>query len=388
MVVMAVPTDTDHQPPRRLLHVVHAVRTLDPAGGGIVTFLESLCRGLRDDTVQTGIEAVFPTARHWRVLAIRRPIDFHRRIRALLADADALHVHGVFGWHVLLGVLAARRMGRAYVITLHGHLHPDALRERRLAKRLCLALFGCRVLRGAGAVLVTTDAEREIVARHVEGVRTECIMPGLEVPASPPSLAADRRPVAGSGLRVLYLGRLHPHKGVHRVIEALAALADAGIPATLMIAGRGDPGYARRLDRQVASSGLNDRVRFLGHVDAAERARLWPETDVLVLPSRSENFGFAAAEAMAAGRPVIVGEGVGLAPLVMDRDCGHVIPADDACALADALEAVSDSERRMAMGRNAHAAALDHFSQVAMGTGHERVYRRLVGMPPASSAAT
>ncbi|WP_195759546.1 glycosyltransferase family 4 protein [Spiribacter sp. 2438] len=358
--------------PRR---VVHALRTLDPAGGGVVTYVQHLRRSLAERSVELHCEAVFPSSRHWRVLALRWPWLFRARIRARLDGADLLHVHGVFGWHVLLGVMAARRAKCPYVVTLHGHLHPDALRERRLAKWLCLSLFGRRVLEDAAAVTVTAEEEAHCLRLHAPAAHVAEVLPGLDVPASEPP--PPERPIADTScLRLLYLGRLHPHKGVHRLVQALAALSRRGVSVHLTVAGSGLRHYRWWLHRLVAWHGLGSRVMFMGHVDADERAALWNTADALALPSRSENFGFAVAEAMAMGRPVIVSKNVGLASLVSAKESGLVVDARDSVALQAAFMALADPERRQRYGRNAYQAARQALSLQTMGDAHWQLYER------------
>ncbi|UEX76750.1 glycosyltransferase [Spiribacter halobius] len=359
--------------------MVHAVRTTDPAAGGFVTYLQSLRRGMTDDDIELCWEGVFPRNANWRVLALLRPLRFLRRVRRQLETADLLHVHGVFGWHVLLSLLAARSLGRPHVVSVHGHLHPDALRERRLSKRICLAWFGRRALRRAEAVLVTAPPEREIVRRYAPQAHIVEVMPGLEVPPVPESGAVTRAGEAPGPIHVLYLGRLHPHKGLHRLIRALGEARAEGLDAELIVAGTGSRSYRLALWLLVRGLGLRQQVRFLGHVGAGVRARLWRRADVFALPSRSENFGFAAAEAMAAGVPVIVSENVGLASLVAGRGCGEVVPPENTEALRRALLAYADPSVRREQGRRAHEAAVEAFSLQTMGAAHGALYRRVAG---------
>lgn len=362
----------------RQLTVLHAVRTTDPAGGGFVTYLASLRQGLAGRSVAIRTEGVFPHHRHWRVVALRRPLRFLARVKRQLGGVDVLHVHGVFGWHALLSVRAAVAAARPYVVTVHGHLHDDALRERRTSKRLYLAIAGRAMLEHASAVLVTTPLERNIVRRRAPRARIEEVTPGLAVPAAPFSEAAASEGPAAHPLRVLYLGRLHPHKGLHLVVRALGEACNEAPDAELTIAGTGRPGYQRRVARLAARMGLADRVRFLGHVDAERKSSLFRKADVFVLPSRSENFGFAPAEAMAAGIPVVLSENVGLADLVARRQCGRVVPVGDVDALRLALWSYVDPAVRREHGRRAHAAAREAFSFERMGAALETLYRDIV----------
>lgn len=374
-------------PGPRPLVVLHALRTADPAAGGFVTYLEGLRRGLAGRPLELPSESVFPRNRDWRVVALRRPLRFLGRVRRRLRGADLLHLHGVFGWHVLLAAAAARASARPYVVTVHGHLHRDALRERGLAKRVYLALAGRRILEDAAAVLVATPAERDLVRRRAPGARVAEVLPGLEVPARPRSgAAADERAPPGP-LGVLYLGRLHPHKGLHVLVRALAAARDAGLDAELAVAGGGRRRYRRGVERLAARLGIAARVHFLGHVDAARRERLLVASQLFVLPSRSENFAYAVAEAMGAGMPVIVSANVGLAPLVERCRCGRVVPVDDPEALRRALLDYADPALRREHGRRAHATARESFAIAHMAAAHEALYREAAGAPDATAAA-
>lgn len=364
---------------RRPLTVVHALRTADPAGGGVVTYVERLREAFAGHSVALRIESVFPRAGNWRVVALRRPWRFLARVRRRLRDADLLHVHGVFGWHVLLSVRAAAALGRPYALTAHGHLHPEALRERRLAKRGYLALAGRRILENASVVLASVPAERDLLQRHAPRARVELLMPGLPVSEALPRTRTDAPETAGRGpLNVLYLGRLHPHKGLHLAVEALAAVRADNLDAVLTVAGSGRPRYRRAVVRLAERLGVVDQVAFVGHIGAEERTRLLADADLLVLPSRSENFGFSAAEAMAAGLPVVVTESVGLASLVRDRRCGRIVPAGSVAAMERALLAYADPVRRREDGRRAHAAAREAFSIPEMAAALAAIYRAIV----------
>lgn len=363
------------------MKVLHVVRTTDPRAGGFNSYIDSLRQGLTGSRTELDVEGVFAGEQRARVLSLRAPPRFWRRVRNKLASAELLHVHGIFGWHVLLGVLAAWRARRPYVLSLHGHLQPAALRERALSKRLILALIGRRILTRAGAVLVTAPAEAECLRAQAPAANVRELVPGLPLPEHTP-------PPAGNSptLRVLYIGRLHPHKGLPLLLEALARLRAEGMAASLAVAGGGHAHHRRRVLGRITELGLDEAVSLLGHIDAAERDRRLADCDVLALPSRSENFGFVVAEAMAAARPVIVSEGVGLAPTVRAWDCGTVIPVGDAQALATALRTMTDTEVRARQGAQALAAARTCFALTKMGAEAEAIYREAVGPADTTTA--
>lgn len=353
------------------LKVMHVVRTPDLSAGGFISYIDSLRAGLAEHPVSLSMESVFPRNQSARVLALKTPVSFFRRVQRKLVDTDVLHVHGIFGWHVLLGVWAARRVGRPYVLTMHGHLHAEMMRERQLSKRVYLALIGNAILRDAAAILVTAPAEAAIVEQRVPQARIHQIVPGLAVPAAAPRRDAAQ---AGQPLRLFFVGRLHPHKGLRELLQAVANATAQGMTLHLQVAGHGHAHELRRVQGDIKRLGLADQVELLGYIEPAERDRLLPQADVLPLPSRSENFGFVVAEALRVGVPVIVTEGVGLAPLVREHGCGTVIPVGDVEALTDALLSYREADRRAAESARAHAAAAACFSLEKMGAECAAVY--------------
>ncbi len=155
---------------------------------------------------------------------------------------------------------------------------------------------------------------------------------------------------------LLYFGRLDLfQKGLDTLLEAFARLA-AGRPAVeLRVAGRGrDAAAAAAL---AAELGVSERVRMLGPVSDAERLRLFAGATLLVMPSRFEGFGLVAAEALAAGLPVVAAE-AGALPEVLGSGGGVLVPPGDAAALARAVaRLLDDAEERRRLSREARESA-------------------------------
>ena len=147
----------------------------------------------------------------------------------------------------------------------------------------------------------------------------------------------------GEPLTIGYVGRFHPKKNLGLLIRAVAQL-----PAnvTLRVAGAGSEDAERDLDLLIASEGLIHRVERVGFLAADERNAFLRDLDLLVMPSAYECFGMAAAEALAAGIPVVVSRGTGIAALVAETDAGAVIcPTLDSLCASLTLFASSDEVR-------------------------------------------
>jgi glycosyltransferase involved in cell wall biosynthesis len=114
---------------------------------------------------------------------------------------------------------------------------------------------------------------------------------------------------------------------------------------TLVFAGPDEGGVKTELDQMATQLGVRTKVQFAGPVFGEAKWAAYRDADVFVLPSQNENFGNTAAEAVAAGTPVVVTEQCGIAPLLAE-EAGLVVP-HDAAALSEALERIlSDSELR------------------------------------------
>lgn len=302
------------------------------------------------------------------------------------SGARVLHAHNLqplFGWRALA---AARAAGAKVVLHLHQYRLVCAVGVCFTAGRECTRCHGTNTLpgvlhncRGSRAEAVSYAAALALWQRRVLAQADAVVVPsafaaerllalGVALPqdrvhvVAPPlrALAAaapgaaegrrlDRRRAAGDvppprsagvyapdGRYALVVSRLAPEKGIETAIDACARL---GRP--LVIAGDG-PMKAELRRRAEGARWPSDSphaktagmVRFTGRVCAAELARLRARAAVAVVPSRSaETFGIAAAEALAAGLPVVA-SAVGALPELVEP-AGLVRPGDcDALALA------------------------------------------------------
>ena len=107
------------------------------------------------------------------------------------------------------------------------------------------------------------------------------------------------------------------------LLDAVASLrTNGGVRLPLDVAGGGDAMQRQELQERARRLGIEQDVRFLGFVHGEAKARLLAESDVFVLPSYHENFGVAAVEAMAAGLPALVSDGVALADEIQVAGAG------------------------------------------------------------------
>ncbi len=292
-----------------------------------------------------------------RTLAVgwKPSLSLARWLRTEAGRYDVIHVHALFTYATIPGCASARRAGVPNVLTPHGMLDPGSLTRRSWKKRPYYLAVERRNVLGAAALHATSAFEGDALAALGLGASTRVVPLGVRAP----SLRRVERAV-GAPLRLLFVGRLHPIKGLPRLIDALADPVSGS--ASLVVAGGGDVTYRAELEARARATGVAQRVRFAGPVDGGEKWRLFEEADAFVLPSHHENFGLAAAEALAAGVPVIVTDQVGLARDVAESGAGCVVDGS-AASLAGAIASLANDETgRRGMADRAGALARERYA--------------------------
>jgi len=176
-------------------------------------------------------------------------------------------------------------------------------------------------------------------------------------------------------LVVLYLGRLHPKKGLHLLIPAFARAPSHN--ATLVIAGPDEGGYRGRLEAMVDRHNLRHQVVFTGMVAREDRVAAFLDADVFVLPSHDENFGVTVVESLAAGTPVIISDQVGIHEQVMSARVGSVTPSRVDPLAEQLTRWLSDPDLRRSTADRARAFAWAHFDWRQIARRWTEHYTRL-----------
>jgi glycosyltransferase involved in cell wall biosynthesis len=291
---------------------------------------------------ENGVQAIYlPTWLRYRAVSWNPAVK--RYCRARLGNFDVVHI---FGLYDLLGpaVAAACRVRKLpYVLEPIGMFVP-IVRSLRM-KGLYHLVWGRRMFEGATAVIATSDQEaEELAAGGVPGAKIMLRRNGVEAPESWPEAGTFRkaRGIPEGTKLVLYLGRLSAKKSPDLLLRAFAELLrrSRGMEAMVVFAGPDEGGMTAQLEQMASQLGVRTRVQFTGAVFGADKWAAYRDADIFVLPSQNENFGNTAAEAVAAGTPVIVTEQCGIGPLLAD-EAGLVV-RHDAAAVSEALLRVLD----------------------------------------------
>jgi len=360
----------------RPLRIVHAVRA--PVGG-IIRHILDLANGQINAGHHVGIiadsltggdraNAAFAEIAPRLKLGVRR-LAIHRephltdalvwaRFMYLVArlKPDVVHGHGAKAGAFIRMRSRSKRFIRVY--TPHGgslHYPLNTWRgafysrlERALMDNTELFLFESAFAR---------DTYQRTIGIPVTGL-VRCVFNGVTAEEF------DAVTLAPDATDVAYVGEFRHIKGADLLIDAVARLRADGRPVTLTLGGDGEE--LNTLRAQVAQLGLNDAVRFIGHV----KARLgFSKGKLLVVPSRGDSMPYVVIEAAAAGIPMIAAD-VGGIPEIFGPHQDALFAPNSADAMADAIEAALDDPAGAAeRAKTLRERIFMHFSQKAMVEG-------------------
>ena len=264
-------------------------------------------------------------------------------------------------------------------VVIHWHGAPESAQfpgPDRASWRSALFRFAVRRARG---LILLAEPYRPFFAQHV-GEDCIAVVPnfvdGAAIEATAPAGATSSTTV----VRLVFLGRVGPQKGVDVLLDAFARTHEAVPELTLELIGEGESHGALEAVRHhpAVVAGHVVLTGALGH----ERFVRLRAADVFVLPTRADSFPLSILEAMAAGLPVVASS-VGAIPWLLDDGaCGALVPVDDAAALTTSLlHLARHPEQRAALGQVARARQRSLFDSAHAGVRLDTILRAAAGMP-------
>jgi len=333
------------------MKILHVISNIDPTSGGVAAASTGLALAQLSIGLQPSMMSTYPADRSPAAAEPLRQsglevrvvgpcpgrINRHPLIRPTLEEAlrniDIVHIHGIWEQVQHDAARMAQRKGIPYVISPHGMLGSYSLSRSPWIKKFWLTLRVRRNLNHAAAIHYTADAERE-QANPLGLDRPIILEPnGLDLGEFdiPPVRGRfrERFGIASGRTLVLFLGRLHPIKGLDLLIPAFARCIkdfDSEHKPLLVIGGPDTHGYRSTVETMAKAHGIEQHIVFTGMLKGGERIEAYFDCDLFALPSYHENFGIVVAEAMAAGKPVIISDKVSIDRDVKQSGAGAVVP--------------------------------------------------------------
>lgn len=374
------------------MRIVHVAEDLSPANTGITTSVREFAQaciagGFEVEAVTVGEEVdlgvpglSLRSAHLGRIgSGWRYAPAFTDKLRMAVGDGAVIHVHGMWMYPQWRAVHMAIERNWPLVVSPHNMLGGWLWRcgqVRQLKKRIYFDAMVSKSFGKARAIHALSRIEHDELAKnYFPGSRVITIPNALNLPVLDSQMATAKGP--RNERYALFIGRLHPVKGLDLLIDAVACMPHSAEIKVVIAGPASSNDYERKLKERVARLGLTRNVAFVGPVYGYEKWRLLRGAWVFCAPSHSEGMSMAALEAMAAGVPVITTNGSGLSNIA---EGGGLLVATISEDIGLALEAAFawDYSERSNRSRSARALVEQHYSWTTVWPQYEELYRSLL----------
>lgn len=327
------------------MRVLHIIEGLSPKAGGPTRSVKGLTTALARQGVDVFLFSHSPL-HDWPDAApvhfqkgsvaggVNASYELEQAIRSFAPDI--IHLHGLWTNHC--DMLVASKLKIPIVLSPRGMLDPWALSVKRWKKWLAMLLYQRRDLKSVSAFHATAELEANNI--RAQGFSQPIIISpnGIEEPSEKSSFCHKHCIAESKNHTAIFMGRLHPGKGLITLAEAWARIKPKNW--TMRIVGPDNCGHKSEIlakldELGVSYSDVKDCIlenssggrmqrtswEFVDMVDDKVKWQEYASADLLIHPSVSENFGITIAEGLASGLPVICTKGTPWKD-VEDNDCG------------------------------------------------------------------
>ena len=357
--------------------IIHYIPSIDRSCGGTTEYVRLLAEKLGQ---QSELHVVTHTSLHPVEMEHCRVHFFQKNIfgamkqewMALLNEVkpDIVHVHGCWDPQCAWVQKWSQAKGYKVILTPHGMLEPWIMKRNYWIKKVpALILYQKKAICKADYIHATAKSEKENLLLLGYNDKIKVI---------PNAVNVDSITMKNSWKQtktILFLSRIHEKKGINFLIETASILQKELDGYKIVIAGEGDAVYIDTLKQMASQAGVQDIISFAGGVYGEEKWNLFRKADVFVLPTFSENFGIAIAEALASGTPVITTKGTPWTDLVK-YVCGwhtEIGTLPTVNALKEFLQL--DEMTLESMGRNGRRLIEEKYSTQSMADEMMKLYK-------------
>ena len=292
-----------------MMKILSFISSLDLNGGGPSRSVPMLVKGL----AELGVDVTLMTIRSTNMnihalegttakLKVLEPSFSRKEIAQYLKSEkfNLIQIQSMWDWPYHKVMVEARKLGIPYIVTPRGMLEPWSLSQKKWKKKLAWWLYQRNDVQKSVCVFTTAKMEAEHVTNL--GITTcKAVIPnGIETDSYPCKTSVD---VVKK--QVLFLSRVHVKKGIEVLFEVWKLIHPDYEDWQLLVIGNGEAEYIHSLENRVECLGLKESIKILPPVFGNDKIQIYQESALFCLPSYSENFGMAIAEAMSCGTPVI-----------------------------------------------------------------------------------
>jgi len=287
---------------------------------------------------------------------------------------DLIHIHGL-NYHSFVGVLLAKWLGKKSLIKVacggagsdvtkmrNNNLIPGS-RHMFPTTRLC-----------DGVVALNSDIAAELIEAGFAPEKIVCLPNGVQVPEVATGIVEKE---VNKTAQIVFVGRLHPQKGVDVLIEALGFLAQNRPNLSWQVALLGQGPLQPALEARSRELGLTNRIKFHGAVSDVNH--YLAQADIFVLPSRAEGMSNALLEAMVMGLPCLATHVPGNDELIVDGENGLLVEPENPLVMSQALaRLIQDKTLQVRLGQAARKSISERYAIEVIAEAYIKLYHSLL----------
>lgn len=299
------------------VHIISPI--LSRYGGGVFTVIRELYGsksalvkkkiklflwGYKDDFCYEDCESInakkiFVSLKYLPLNKIYYSLELKRKLSKEIGDNDIVHLHSLWQYPSIL--LNQLNKGKKFkkIVSPHGMLDPWALNNNKIRKAISLFLYEKKNLNTADCIHALCEQEYRDIRKLAPNVPVAIIPNGVYLPE-----IKIKEKDKNSIKQLLFLGRIHPKKGIENLIKAWAEIKDNRWK--LVIAGVDENGHEEYLKKIVFDLNLHSNIEFIGPVFGKDKESLLLTSDAFVLPSFSEGLPMSILEAWSYKLPVLM----------------------------------------------------------------------------------
>ncbi|MDZ8117742.1 glycosyltransferase [Pontiella agarivorans] len=294
------------------------------------------------------------------------PMQTSLQLRRMLkaSGADLIHLHGIWMDNQWAAMQYQRKNDVPVVVSPRGMLDPWAVQNSAWKKTLVEALFAKKALQEATCIHALCRSEVDSIRAYGLTNPVALIPNGVELPEP------GRLPPIADRKTILFLGRIHPKKGIAELLEAWSRFRGDW---KLLVAGWDDGGHNEGLQAKAATLGLKN-IEFIGPKYGEEKDELLRSVDAFILPSFSEGLPMSVLEAWSYGLPAVITDFCNL-PEGFESDAAvRIEPRADSIVRGLETMATMSDEERAAMGSAGRSLVEEKFTWSKIAGNMRRVY--------------
>lgn len=310
------------------MKILHLVANFSPEWGGPVRVVYGLTEALAKKEIKVFIfgpikkgndkNILYPKETTVRLFSqdflyrlwTGHSFSLKKALRAEIEKFDLIHIHEIWHYPQFVASRLAKRYNKPCIITIHGELEPWCLNHKALKKKIYSSLIQKKILKEASALQALTKEEVKNISRFVDNKNIFLIPNGINLEnfknIPPREKFEDLYPELKGKKVILFLGRIHPKKGLDILAKTFSIISEYRKNVRLVIAGPDENGYESKIKSILKNEGVLDKVIFTGMLTGNNKLAALGRATMFVLSSYSEGFSMAVLEAMTCGLPVVI----------------------------------------------------------------------------------